>query len=57
MIINFELLQSKQNDQFKNLCISCHGEARNIKFGQLVNLFQLAYIGYSTWVGSDAITS
>ena len=57
MINNFELLQSKQNDQFKNLCISCHGEARNIKFGQLVNLIQLAYIGYSTWVGSDAITS
>ena len=57
MTINFELLQSKQNEKFKNLYISCHGEARNIKFGQLVNFIQLAYIGYSTWVGRDTITS
>ena len=57
MTINFELLQSKQNEKFKNLYISCHGEARNIKFGQLVNFIQLAYTGYSTWVGGDTITS
>ena len=26
--------QSQQNDQFENLYITSHGEARNIKFGQ-----------------------
>ena len=26
--------QSQQNDQFENLYIFSHGEARNIKFGQ-----------------------
>ena len=34
---NFELLKV-QNDQFENLCIFSHGEARNIKFGQQVNI-------------------
>ena len=35
--INFELLKV-QNDQFENLYIFSHGEARNIKFGQQVNI-------------------
>ena len=30
----FWVVQSQQNDQFKNLCISSHGEAKNIKFKQ-----------------------
>ena len=34
MDISFELL----NDQFENLYIYSHGEARNTKFGQQVNL-------------------
>ena len=38
MNISFELLKSQQNDQFENLYISSHGEARNIKFGQQVNI-------------------
>ena len=37
--------QSEQNDQFKNLYISSHQEARNIKFGQQVNLIQSALLG------------
>ena len=37
--------QSEQNDQFKNLYISSHQEARNIKFGQQVNLIQRALLG------------
>ena len=41
MTINFELL----NDQFENLYISSHGEARNIKFGQQVNLIQRVQLG------------
>ena len=32
--------QTQQNDQFGNLCISCHGDARNIKSGQQVNIIE-----------------
>ena len=40
-----QISQSEQNDQFKNLYISSHQEARNIKFGQQVNLIQRALLG------------
>ena len=33
------------NDQFENLYISGHVEARNIKFGQQVNLIQRVPLG------------
>ena len=41
MNINFELLQ------FENLCISSHEEARNIKFGQQVNIIERVPLGAS----------
>ena len=44
MTINFELL-SRQNDQFENLFISSHGEARTMKFGQQVNLILSVPVG------------
>ena len=34
-----------QNDQFENLYNSSHGEARNIKLGQQVNLIQRVLLG------------
>ena len=37
--------QSQQNDQFENLYISRHGEARSIKFGQQLNLIQRVPLG------------
>ena len=37
--------QSQQNDQFENLYISSHGEARNIKFGQQVNIIERVTLG------------
>ena len=40
MNINFELLQ------FENLCISSHEEARNIKFGQQVNIIERVPLGF-----------
>ena len=33
-------LPKQQNDQFKNLYSSSHEEARNIEFGQQVNIFE-----------------
>ena len=36
----FWTAQSQQNDQFENLYIFSHGEARNIKLGQQLNLIQ-----------------
>ena len=41
----FWIAQSQQNDQFENLYISSHGEARNIKLGQQVNLIQRVQLG------------
>ena len=41
----FWTAQSQQNDQFENLYISSYGEARNIKFGQQVNLIQGVPLG------------
>ena len=35
----------QQNDQFENLYISSHGEARNIKFGQQVNIIERVPLG------------
>ena len=52
----FSAAQSQQNDQFENLHISSHGEARNIKLGQ-ENLNSKGSIGYSTSGGSGVITS
>ena len=49
--------QSHQNDQFENLYISSHGEARNTKFGQQVNLIQRVLLGTPTQRGTDVITS
>ena len=37
--------QSHQNDEFENLYISSHGKARNMKFGQQVNLIQRVQLG------------
>ena len=34
-----------QNDQFENLYTSSHGEARNINFGQWVNIIEMAPLG------------
>ena len=34
-----------QNDQFENLYISSHGKARNIKFGQQVNIIERVPLG------------
>ena len=42
MIINFELLNITKTTSLK---ISSHGEARNIKFGEQVNLIQRAPMG------------
>ena len=44
MTINFKL-PCQQNDQFEHLYIFSHGEARNIKFGQQVNLIQMVLLG------------
>ena len=41
----FWTAQSQQNDQFANLYISSHGEARNIKLGQQVNFIQWVQVG------------
>ena len=50
--------QSYQNDQFENLYISSHGEARNTKFGQQqVNLIQRVLLGTPTQKGTYVITS
>ena len=38
-------VQSQENGQFKNIYIFSHGEARNIKFGQLINLSQIVLLG------------
>ena len=35
----------QQNDQFENLYISSHGKARNIKFGQQVNIIERVPLG------------
>ena len=37
--------QSQQNDQFENLYIFSHGEARNIRFGQQVNIIERVPLG------------
>ena len=47
MAINFELLKVNKNYQFENLYIYSHGEARNIKLGQQVNLIQRVQLGAS----------
>ena len=39
------IAQSQQNDYFENLYISTHGEARNIKFGQQLNLIKRIPLG------------
>ena len=41
----FWTVESQQNDQFGNLYISSHGEARNIKFVQHVNPIQKVPLG------------
>ena len=41
----FSIAQSQQNDQFENLPISSHGEAKSIKFGKQVNLIQSVSMG------------
>ena len=38
----------QQNDQFENLYISSHGKARNIKFGQQVNIIERVPLGTPT---------
>ena len=35
----------QQNDQFENLYISSHGEARNIKFGHQINIIERVPLG------------
>ena len=37
--------QSQQNDRFENQYISTQGEARNIKFGQQVNIIERISFG------------
>ena len=39
------LAQSQQNDLFENLCISIHGEARNIKLGHQINIIERVPLG------------
>ena len=41
----FWTVETQQNDQFGNLYISSHGEARNIKFVQHVNPIQKVSLG------------
>ena len=48
------LAQNQQNNQFKNLYISNHGEARDIRFGQQVNLIQGLPLGTPT---QEVVTS
>ena len=45
MTVNFELLKVSQITSLKIYIISSHGEARNIKFGQQVNLIQRVPLG------------
>ena len=51
------MAHSQQNDQFENLYISSHREARKTKFGPQVNLIQKGSTGYSSSGGSDIISS
>ena len=44
-VYQFWNAQSQQYDQFENLYITSHGEARNIKFGEQVNLIQKVLLG------------
>ena len=41
--------QSQQNDQFENLNISSHEKARNIKFGQQVNIIEGVTLSTLPW--------
>ena len=45
MTVNFELLKVRKITSLKIYMISSHGEARNIKFGQQVNLIQRVPLG------------
>ena len=44
-LYQIELLKVSKNDQFENLYISSHGKARNIKFGQQVNIIKRVTLG------------
>ena len=43
--INFELLKVSKNDLFENLYISSQRDARNIKFGHLMNIIEKVSLG------------
>ena len=43
--INFELHKVSKMTSLKNLCISSHGEARNIKLGHLINIIERVPLG------------
>ena len=42
---NVWICRKLQNDQFENLYTSSHGEARNIEFGERVNIIEMAPLG------------
>ena len=48
--------QCQQNEQFQSLCITSHGEARNIKFEHQGKPYSEGSIGYPALEGTDVIT-
>ena len=54
--LSFWTAQCQQNEQFENLYITSHGEARNIKFEQQGKPHSKGFIRYPSSGGTDVIT-